>query len=144
MDWEDVAAAGAAIGFVTYVGTRDATGARHVAAVSPGFGEDGTLWFATRASSKKARNLWSDPRVAFHWPVTTGTGPGELVANGTATIHEGEAERHRLWAAGVLPYDLSGFFGTPDNPDLVFVEVVVERARLLGPDFVPQVWERTP
>lgn len=143
MDWDEVREAGSAIGFITYVGTRSADGEPHVAPASPGFGDEGVVWFATRASSKKARNLRADPRIAFHWPVATGSGPGELVARGAATIHEGEEARHALWEASVVPFDLSNFFGSPDNPDLVFVETKLDRARLMGPDFVPRVWERS-
>ncbi len=40
----------------------------------------------------------------------------------------------------VLPYDMSKFFGSVDNPDLVFVEAAIRRARLLGPDMISSVW----
>jgi general stress protein 26 len=129
MPWSGVVDAATASGWTTYVGTADAAGRPHVAVVAPGF-TDGSVWFATRASSKKCRNLRENSAVAFHWPIDGSEAEGELAAWGTATIHDGDAERHRLWEAGVLPYDLSGFFGSPDNPDLVFVEVAVRRARL--------------
>lgn len=116
-------------GWTTYLGTVDARGRPHVALVAPGFSQ-GTVWFATRASSKKARNLRHSPEVAFHWPVGSTTAPGELAAWGTATVHDSGEARRRIWDSGVMPYDLAGFFGDPCNPDLVFVEVVVRRARL--------------
>jgi general stress protein 26 len=129
MPWSAVVDAATASGWTTYVGTADADGRPHVAVVAPGF-TDGTVWFATRASSKKCRNLRANAAVAFHWPIQGSEADGELAAWGTATIHDGADERHRLWDADVLPYDLSGFFGSADNPDLVFVEVSVRRARL--------------
>lgn len=139
MQWSDVQGAARAIGWLAYLGTVDAEGHPHVSVVSPGLEIEGTIWFATRPSSKKARNLRANPAVAFHWPVG-GPGPGELIARGTAAIHAEQQDRDRLWDAGVVPFDLAGFFGSRDNPDLAFVEVAVDRARLLGPDFVPRVW----
>ncbi|HEX6254890.1 MAG TPA: pyridoxamine 5'-phosphate oxidase family protein [Euzebyales bacterium] len=129
MPWSAVVEAATASGWTTYVGTADAHGRPHVAVVAPGFA-DGTVWFATRASSKKCRNLRENSAVAFHWPIQGSEADGELAAWGTATVHDGDAERHRLWDARVLPYDLSGFFGSAENPDLVFVEVTLHRARL--------------
>lgn len=139
MDWHEAREAAEAIGWVAYLGTIGADGTPHVSVVSPGLGTEGRIWFATRLSSKKLRNLRANPRVAFHWPVTGG-GPGELIAEGTATIHGEQEDRDRLWDAGVLSFDPSGFFGSKDNPDLAFVEVAVDRIRLLGPDFVARVW----
>ena len=139
MDWDTFVAAATEISWLTYVGTSDSEGNPHVAVVAPGFTE-GTVWFATRRQSKKHRNLTANPKAAFHWPVGLGTGPGELAAWGSVELHDSEAERQRLWDSGVMPYDLAQFFQSPDNPDLVFVESNIARARLLGADFVPQVW----
>lgn len=129
MPWVDVVDAATASGWTTYVGTADGAGRPHVAVVAPGFTE-GRVWFATRAWSKKCRNLRENTAVAFHWPVGAAGAPGELAAWGTATIHDADDERRRLWDAGILPYDLAAFFGDPGNPELVFVEVILERARL--------------
>ncbi len=129
MQWDDFVDAGQRSGWTTYVGTADAAGHPHVAVVAPGF-RDGTVWFATRASSKKCRNLRENAQVAFHWPIGNADAPGELAAWGTATLHDSREARRHIWGAGILPYDLAAFFGEPDNPDLVFVEVEVRRARL--------------
>lgn len=125
-------------GWTTYLGTVDARGRPHVAVVAPGFSQ-GTVWFATRASSKKARNLRHSTEVAFHWPVGSTAAPGELAAWGTATVHDSDEARRRIWDSGVMPYDLAGFFGDPGNPDLVFVEVAMRRARLLT-QHAARVW----
>lgn len=133
MDWETFASAARAVSGEAYVATsRD--GQPHVAAVYPGY-TDGTIWFATRASSGKFRNLLVNPMAAFHWAIGTGTGPGELFARGTATLHTDLDDRVRLWSAGILPYDPEHFFGSADNPDLAFVETTVTSASILGPDF---------
>lgn len=132
MDWSGFVEAATTTNWVTYLGTADASGRPHVSAVATGFSQ-GSVWFATRPASKKLRNIRENPRVGFHWPVG-GQGPGELAAWGTATIHPRE-EHDRIWNAGIFTYDLSQFFGSPDNPDLAFVEVTIERARLLGPNF---------
>jgi general stress protein 26 len=139
MDWDTFVDAATQTSWLTYVGTSDADGSPHVAVVAPGFTK-GTVWFATRRQSRKYRNLMANPRAAFHWPVGMGTGPGELAAWGSAELHDSEDERRQLWSSGVMPYDLTQFFQTPDNPDLVFVEAPIRRARLLGPDFVARVW----
>ncbi len=141
MQWEQFVEAARTISWVTYLGTVDASGHPHVAAVAPGF-TDGSLWFATRRDSKKYRNLTVNPGAGFHWPVGSGSGPGELACWGTARLHDSDDERRRLWSSGILPYDLESFWKSPDNPALVFVETTISRARLLGPDFVPRVWRR--
>jgi general stress protein 26 len=133
MDWPGLVEAAKAINWVTYLGTADGSARPHVSVVAPGF-SDGSVWFATRPGSKKLRNIRENPQVGFHWPVG-GQGPGELAAWGTATIHPPE-ERQRIWDSGIFTYDLSQFFGSPDNPDLAFVEADIDRARLLGPKFV--------
>ncbi len=132
MDWPAFVEAAKSINWVTYLGTADAEGNAHVSVVAPGFSED-AVWFATRPGSKKLRNIAENPQVGFHWPVG-GQGPGELAAWGTATIRRSD-EHHRIWNAGIFTYDLAQFFGSPDSPDLAFVEVAIDRARLLGPDF---------
>lgn len=134
MDWEAFVEAANAINWLTYLGTADRHGRPHVSVVAPGF-SDGSVWFATRTESKKLRNIGENAEVGFHWPVGSG-GPGELAAWGTATIHPG-AERQRIWDSGIFGYDLAQFFGSVDNPALAFVEVTIDRARLMGPDFTP-------
>ena len=139
MDWDAFVEAATQTSWLTYVGTSDREGNPHVAVVAPGF-THGTVWFATRRRSKKCRNLLVNPKVAFHWPVGLGQGPGELAAWGRAELHDSQRERRSLWDSGVMPYDLAQFFQTPDNPDLVFVESPIRRARLLGADFVSDIW----
>lgn len=39
-----------------------------------------------------------------------------------------------------MAYDLSMFFQSPDNPDLMFVETAVLHASLLGPGFKRDIW----
>ncbi len=132
MDWTGFVEAATATNWLAYLGTADGSGRPHVSVVAPGFSE-GSVWFATRPGSKKLRNIGENPHVGFHWPVG-GAGPGELAAWGRAVVHSAD-ERDRIWNAGIFTYDLAQFFGSPDNPDLAFVEVAIDRARLLGPDF---------
>ncbi len=132
MDWSSFVEAATAINWVVYLGTADGSGRPHVSVVAPGFTE-GSVWFATRTESKKLRNISENPHVGFHWPIG-GQGPGELAAWGTATLQPSN-ENPRIWNAGIFTYDLAGFFGSPDNPALAFVEVAIARARLMGPDF---------
>jgi hypothetical protein len=142
MEWETFAEAAVATSWVTYLGTIDSTGRPHVSVVAPGF-TNGSVWFATRPSSKKFRNLEGNPEAGFHWPVGSQSAPGELIARGVARSFTAAEDRIRLWEAGVVPYDLAGFWGSPDNDDLAFVEVEIAVARLLGPDFVARRWVRS-
>lgn len=138
MTWDELVAAAHEISWITYVATADGSSRPHVAPVSPGFTEH-TVWFASRASSRKVRNIRTNPAVAFHWPV--GSGPGELFVRGRAVVHDSPEARHRLWTDANLPFDPGGFFQSPDNPDLVFVETAAEYGSLLGPGFTRDVWK---
>lgn len=131
MEWDEFVAAAKAISWIAYIGTADSRGRPHVAVVAPGF-SPGVIWVATRPGSKKYRNLLENPHAAVHWPVGDG-GPGELAARGSATLHATQESKAVIWEAGYMSYDLSQFFGSKDNSDLGFIEVRVERARLLGP-----------
>ena len=143
LTWEEVADAAEAISWVTHVATVGRDGRPHVAVVAPGLAESGRIWFATRRGTQKHRNLVANGEISFHWPVTTGSGPGELFVRGVARIHASEAARHRHWNR-VVPYDMTTFFGSPENPDLVFVEVTVTSASLTGPEFVRRTWRPEP
>ena len=140
MYWDEVAAAIEELGWPSYLGTVDESGLPHVSVVALGIA-DRTLWFATRRGTTKLANIAANPAVFVHWPVG-GVGPGELFIRGTAEIHDSVEERQRLWTAAALPYDPTGFFGGPQNPDVVFVRIEVTFARLLGADFVRRVWRR--
>lgn len=138
MEWDEFVEAARSISWVAYLATADAGGMPHSSVVSPGFSE-GRLWVATRRESTKYRNLMVNPRAALYWPVG-GDGPGELSARGQVMLHESTGSRRRIWGGGFFSYDLAAFFGSADNPSVAFVEIVVERARLLGPGFVASVW----
>jgi general stress protein 26 len=142
MNWDRFVDAATSISWIAYLGTADEQGRPHVAAVAPGFAP-GSIWFATRRSSRKFRNLSHNSRVAFHWPVGGDTGPGELIAQGTAAVFTTLEDRRRLWDSRVLSYDPAGFWGTPENEDLAFVEVEASSARLLGPGGVTERWVRS-
>ncbi len=135
MDWPTFVAAAESTGWITYLATADGSGAPHSSVVAPGF-SDGVIWFGTRVASKKYRNLAVNPEVAFHWSVTGG-GSGEVSARGNATLHNTTEQRRVIWESGVFSYDLAGFFDTPENDEMAFVECRISSARLVGPDFVP-------
>lgn len=139
LTWDEVADAAEAISWICYVGTVGRHGRPHVAVVAPGLAEEGTIWFATRRDTQKHRNLLTNEDVSFHWPVTTGSGPGELFARGIATIHDSPKARTRRWNR-VVPYDMTNFWGSADNEALILVETRVTRASLMGPEFTRSVW----
>lgn len=142
MTWEEVADAAAAISWITNVATVGRDGRPHVAVVAPGLAQAGKVWFATRRDTQKHRNLVANGDIAFHWPVNTGSGPGELFARGFARLHDSDPARHRYWNV-VVPYDQTLFWGSADNRDLIFVETTASRASLMGPEFVRRVWKPT-
>lgn len=133
-------AAAKAISWVCYVGTVSATGHPHVSVIAPGFTKS-TVWAGTRRSTKKLANLTQNPRTSLYWPVDTGSGPGELTMRGVSAIHTDDDSKRNTWDNVDFGYDLAAFWKSPDNPDLVFLEVAIERCSLLGPDFVRKVWK---
>lgn len=138
MNWGELVDAAQAISWIAYLGTSDESGRPHVSVVAPGFSPE-IVWVATRPSSKKFRNLELNPQAALHWPVGAG-GPGELAAWGPAVTHRSDETRDRLWLDSPFSFDLEQFFGPREGADVVFVEIQVERARLLGPGFVRSEW----
>ena len=101
-----------------HLATVDATGHPHVSVI--GVGVDGPiLWFATRPTSGKARNLAAEPRLAL---MVAGNG-AETYVKGTADLVDDLAEKQRLWTSGILPYDPTAFFGPPETADVVLVRV---------------------
>lgn len=142
LTWTEFADAARACGWTTYVSTADHDGRPHVAVVAPALGEEGVVWFATRPGTRKLLNLRRNAGVAFHWPIGAQGAPGELWAHGRATIHEDADDRRRMWESGIMPYDLSAFFGSSDDENHLFVRVDIESATLLGPDFVKRRWHR--
>ena len=141
MDWDEfVRRARAAGGDGAYLATVGADGRPHVTWVGIGYG-DGSLWTATFRSSQKARNLRHQRAVALHWTEN----PDHLVfARARARLVDDPTEGRRLWAAGVLPYDPSRYWASPDDPELLFVELALERASVSGadPPVPPSVWRR--
>lgn len=140
--WDEFATAARACGWITYISTADAAGRPHVAVVAPGFGDEGAIWFGTRPTTRKIRNLRQNRQVALHWPVGNSDAPGEIWAHGQATIHDDASDRHALWESSVMPYDLASFFGSPDDENHLFVRVDLDTATLLGPDFTKRRWRR--
>jgi general stress protein 26 len=84
------------------------------------------LWFGTRASSTKARNLAANPHVALMWSPLA-----EVYVRGVAELVEDTDEKRRVWDAGFFDYDLATFFGSPDDPDFVFVRIEPQSATVL-------------
>ena len=68
--------------------------------------------------------------------------PGsEAYLQGRAELVGDVAQKRVLWGSGQLPYDPAGFFGAPDNPDLVLVRVHPERATVMA-DGARHRWTR--
>lgn len=125
MDWDELAELLAGAG-LAHIATASVDGRPHVAVVAP-FVEGDGLWVFTTRGSGKARNLAENPRMALVWR----PGP-EIYVQADAVLVDDLAEKARLWDSGLLPFDPVGFFGTPDNPDLVLVRVTPRSATVLA------------
>jgi general stress protein 26 len=116
--------------------TEHLTGLAHLATVTPdgcphvaiaGAVVDGeVLWFGTRASSGKARNIAANPEVAMMWSPAA-----EVYVQGVAELVADVDEKRQMWNSGRFAYDLAMFFGSPENEDFVFVRVRPRAATVL-------------
>jgi hypothetical protein len=99
---------------------------------------DRDLTMATHRRTQKARNLTANGQVALHWPL--GNHP-QVFMRATARVLADPDEVAVRWSAGGFPYDLASFFGSPDNPELLFAVLSPTRAsvqRAFGQR--PEVW----
>ena len=138
MDWQQVTEFLSGAG-LAHVATASADGRPHVSVVSPAV-EGDRLWFATTASSRKARNLMANPRLAMMWQPRA-----EIYLSGAATVVTDETEKRRLWDSGLFAFDLASFWGRPDNPQLVFVLVQPDSAIVMSfgaGGLTRQTWRR--
>jgi general stress protein 26 len=90
--------------------------------------EGETLWFATGASSPKAKQIEREPRIDVQFQVAP---PGfvHLMVRGDAHIVTDEAEKKRVW--DVIDYDLSAFWsGGPTDPEYALVRIDPKRVEL--------------
>ena len=117
-----------------HLSTVGADGTPHVAKVALGIDGD-HLWLATRRSSAKARNLRANPALAA---MVEGN-RAETYVWGTAEVVDDPAEVERVWGGGIFPFDLTGFFGAPDNPDFTLFRITPVRAvAMVARDAGPQ------
>lgn len=141
LSWDVLRATCAELGNGAFIASVQSDGRPHVAWVVPGWSDE-RLWFSTFKSSQKATNLRSHNEVAVHWLQR----PDAIVfGRATARLVNDSNESSDLWDRQVLPYDLSTFFGTKDNPELQFVELIPSRItiRSLDPTVSPRRWTPT-
>ncbi len=138
MHWDELAGQLAAAGLAT-AATSNANGQPHVSVVATAVEGDG-LWFLTSLTSGKAKNLAENRRIALLWRPQAEI---YLTAD-VELVHDG-AEKSRVWHSGLLPYDPAGFFGSPDNPDLVLIRVKPTAATVVSISangLIRQRWRR--
>jgi len=123
--WADVAALLDGAG-PAHVATVGADGAPHVAILWAGV-EEGHLWCMTTATAVVADQLAARPAIAMVW---TGNG-AETYVWGRAVLERDQATKERVWYSGLLPFDPAAFFGSPEDPSVLLVRVVPERATVL-------------
>lgn len=126
LTWDEVADTARRLGGTAYLATVSSDGRPHVTPVGVGLDVTaGRAWTATSRRSVKGRNLAATGEVALHWPEAPDA--PLLFARGTARLVDDPDETRTRWDDGVLPYDPTTFWTGWDDPDLVFVEVAVER-----------------
>lgn len=109
-----------------YLATVDAEGRPHASKVAPAVDGD-WLWIATRASSRKARNIAATGRAALMWEPRA-----EVYVDADAELVDDLATRERIWQSGLFPFPLESFFGSPDHPDFVLARLAPTRALVLS------------
>jgi general stress protein 26 len=125
MDLDDVRATARELSPWAHIATIGADGAPDVVPIHPCW-EGDVMWALIGRTSKKARNVATDDRVAMHWQVTE-KGDG-LEVWGTASVHDDLDTKRRLWN-GVFDYDLNLFAPAgPESPDVAFLQVRPQRA----------------
>ena len=129
MDLERLKHLSHSLGPYAHLATVDPDGDPHVSPIHPAWEAD-TLWFFTRASNIKIRNISYHQAVALHWQVTE-AGNG-LALWGIAEIHTDPETAHRLWH-GIFDYDLTlvAPTGPTSTPDRAFVSIHPTRALYL-------------
>lgn len=114
---------------LAHLATVGPDGAPDVSPVHPAWDGD-DVWVMLSTTSRKARNVATEPRVAMHWQVSE-AGDGVAVW-GRATVHDDLETKRRLWT-GLFDYDLDLFSpgGPDDSPTTGFLRVEPDRALLL-------------
>lgn len=128
-NWSDVATQAERLGPDCFLATVTPDGAPHLAVVSPGF-VDGVIIVATGEGSVKARNLRAGSGAIFHWVVREETGNDMLLVRGDPHLVEDAGRSRELWEKDCLPYDLGDWYEGPDDPALLWVEIVPSYASL--------------
>lgn len=140
LSWEQIEAECRALADGAYMATVHADGRPHVAWVGIGFRSQ-AMWTATYRSSQKARNLRHRRDVALHWPER----PDRLIfGRAQARLVDDLDEQRQLWDRDVLPYDQVAYYGSWDNPELLFIELAPTRFSVQGgdPSVPPRRWRR--
>ncbi len=116
--------------WLAHIATADGSGAPHVAVVAPAI-EGEVVWILTGRSARKTKNLGVNPRMALMWAPRA-----EIYVHGTVEVVDDVNEKRRIWSSGLLSFDPAGFFGTPENPELVLLKVTPQAASVMaqGPD----------
>ena len=145
MEWGDVAEGLRAQQFL-FLATVGPDGRPHVAMVAPVIEDDAidgpVVWIATTRGSRKAVNALAHPDVAAHAAMDPARGNAQLFLRGTVEVVDDLGEKQRLWHSGLMPYDPTMFFGTPENPDMVLLKVRPTHASSLRMGAGRTTWAR--
>ena len=99
----------------------DDDGTPHVVPVIPVWSQE-MMVFATRAGSRKHRNLQQRQRVSLQYLTPGEMFPEALLIKGVARVVDDDAERSAYWDSGAMPW-LATMYPGPTDPALRFVEV---------------------
>ncbi len=109
-----------------HIATVSPDGRPHVAKVAPAV-EGEVVWMAMNADSTTVRNLRAHPELAVMFEPEA-----EVYLYGTVELFADNATKRRIADAGLFPFSVEGFFGSPEQDSWVLLRLAPARATLIS------------
>jgi general stress protein 26 len=105
--------------------------------------DETSIWIGVFASSRKAKNLRANSEAALHWPDDR---TRLIFIRARARFVDDPAEKRKIWDRQILPYDLTDYYKSPDDPELALIQLIPYRGLLHRGDYevAPEVWSSAP
>jgi general stress protein 26 len=109
-----------------HIATVSPDGRPHVAKVAPAI-EGEVVWMAMNADSTTVRNLRANPELAVMFEPEA-----EVYLYGTVELIADHATKRRIADAGLFPFAVESFFGSPEHDSWVLLRLAPARASLIS------------